>query len=55
MKIETESESCNWDVQEKVGDEWISVYSSPFDNWYDAKEVFDDCLLADRELRLIRC
>lgn len=48
-----------WDVQEKVNGEWISVYCSPFENWSDAKGVFDEVLMNQKsmnqnnELRLI--
>lgn len=39
-----------WDVQEKVGNEWVSIYSSPFESWDEAKGVLDESLDSQRKM-----
>jgi hypothetical protein len=41
-----------WDVQEKVNGEWVSIYSSPFESWYEAKSVFDEAMMSQEKMSL---
>lgn len=49
-----------WDVQEQVNGEWISIYCAPFEDWSEAKGVFDEALMSqkmmnqDNPVRLIQ-
>ena len=49
-----------WDVQEQVNGEWISIYREPFEDWREAKGVFDEALMSqkmmnqDNPVRLIQ-